>query len=194
MWKPKLSLSSCLLPVTTRAIFHVALHGMPCRTSSLGPGLGALAGCQAWASEVGEPSSAHWTTRVLPAQRNINWREYSQRSLSQSENPAPFNDQQVPGLNISCQTTIKIGIQPHRLAESLPKIIKSSQTTQNTLPDVVLPAGKTRTSLIHQNTGTSPLHKEAYIIHWTNLTHWGQKPKSTGTTNLQPATRNSQTQ
>ena len=43
-------------------------------------GLGDLAGCQAWASEVGEPSSGHWSTRDLPAHRNINQQQLSQRS------------------------------------------------------------------------------------------------------------------
>ena len=43
-------------------------------------GLGALAGCQAWASEVGELSSEHWTIRDLLAPHNINWQEISQGS------------------------------------------------------------------------------------------------------------------
>ena len=34
-------------------------------------GLGAPAGCQAWASVVGEPSSGHWSTKDLPAPFNI---------------------------------------------------------------------------------------------------------------------------
>ena len=67
-------------------------------------------------------------------------------------------------LDTSCQTTSKTGTQPHRLAERLPKII-SPQTPQNTPPDMVLPTRKTRCSLIHQNTGTSPLHQEAYTTH-----------------------------
>ena len=46
-------------------------------------GLGALAWCQAWASEVGEPSSGHWTTRDCPALCNVNQRELSQRSPPQ---------------------------------------------------------------------------------------------------------------
>ena len=46
-------------------------------------GLGALARCQAWAFEVGELSSGHWTTRDLLAPRNINRWELSQRSPSQ---------------------------------------------------------------------------------------------------------------
>ena len=35
--------------------------------------LGAPARCQGCASEVGEPSSAHWSTRDLPAPRNTKW-------------------------------------------------------------------------------------------------------------------------
>ena len=86
------------------------------------------------------------------------------------------------------------GTQLHPSAERLPKIIIRSQTPQNTLLGVVLPNRKTRSSLIHQNTGTSPLHQEAYTTHRTNLSHWGQTPKTTGTTNLQAAKRRPQTQ
>ena len=46
-------------------------------------GLGAPASCQACASEVGELSSGHGTTRDLPSPRNINQQELSQRSPSQ---------------------------------------------------------------------------------------------------------------
>ena len=91
------------------------------------------------------------------------------------------------------QTTCKRGIQPHPLAEKLPKIIISSQAPQNTPPGAVLPTRTTRSSLIHQNTGTSPHHQEAYTTHGTNLTHWGQTPKNTGTTDLQAAKRRPQT-
>ena len=42
-----------------------------------------LAGYQACASEVVEPSSGHWSTRDLPAPRNIKRRKFSQRSPSQ---------------------------------------------------------------------------------------------------------------
>ena len=52
--------------------------------------------------------------------------------------------------------TSKTGTQPHPLAERMPKIIIRSQIPQNTPPDVVLPTRKTRSSLIHQNSGTSP--------------------------------------
>ena len=55
----------------------------PCTWPCGWQGLGALAWCQAWASEVGEPSSGHWTTRDLLVPHNINWRELSQRSPSQ---------------------------------------------------------------------------------------------------------------
>ena len=143
---------------------------------------------------MGEPSSGHWSTRDLLAPRNINRRELSQRSPSQCLHSAPLNDQQAPVLDILCETTSKTGTQPHPLAERLPKIILSSQTPQNTPPDTVLPTRKTRSSLIHQNTGTSPLHQEAYTTYRTKLTHWGQTPKTTGTANLQPAKRRPQTQ
>ena len=75
------------------------------------------------------------------------------------------SNQQAPVLDTPCQTTSKTGIQPHPLAERLPKIIISPQTPQNTPPDSVLPTRKTRSSLIHQNTGTRPLHHEAYTTH-----------------------------
>ena len=52
---------------------------MPCSWQ----GLCAPAGCQAWASEVGKPSSGHSSTRDLPAPHNINRRALSQRSPSQ---------------------------------------------------------------------------------------------------------------
>ena len=64
-----------------------------------------------------------------------------------------------------CQTTSKTRTQTHPLAERLPKIIIRPQTPQNTPPDVDMPTRKTRSSLIHQNTGTSPLHQEAYTTH-----------------------------
>ena len=68
-------------------------------------------------------------------------------------------------LDTLCQTTSKTGKQPQPLAERLPKIILRSQTPQNTPTDVDLPTRKTRSSLIHQNTGTSPLYQEAYTTH-----------------------------
>ena len=46
-------------------------------------GLGVPAGCQAWASEVGELSSGHWITDTPLAPCNINQWELSQRSPSQ---------------------------------------------------------------------------------------------------------------
>ena len=58
---------------------HYFTCHMPCGWQSFG----APAGCQAWASEVGELRSGHWTTRDLLAPRNINQQELSQRSPSQ---------------------------------------------------------------------------------------------------------------
>ena len=86
----------------------------------------------------------------------------SQRSPSQCQEPALLNDQQATVLDTLHQTTSKMGTQPHPLEERLHKIIIRLQTTQKTPPDVDLPTRKTRSSLIHQNTGTSPLHQEAY--------------------------------
>ena len=53
----------------------------------------------------------------------------------------------------------------HPLTERLPKIIISSQTHQNIPLEAVLPTRKTRSSFIHQNTRTRPLHQEAYTSH-----------------------------
>ena len=129
-----------------------------------------------------------------PSSMSYQMAKISQRSLSQHQDPASLNDQQATVLDILCQTTSRTGTQHHPLAERLPKIIIRPQTQQNTPPDVDLPTRKTRSSLIHQTIGTSPLHQEAYTTHWTNLSHWGQTPKATGTTNLQPAKRRHQTQ
>ena len=59
-----------------------------------------------------------------------------------------------------CKTTSKTGTQPDPLAERLPKIIIRSQTHQNTPLDAVLPTRKPRSSIIHQNTGTSPSNRK----------------------------------
>ena len=129
-----------------------------------------------------------------PAPRIYQTVKISQRSPSQHQDPDPLNDQQATVQDTLCQTTTKTGTQPHPLAERLPKIVIRLQTPQNTPPDMDLSKRETRSSLIHQNTGTSPLHQEAYTTHWINLSHWGQTPKTTGTTNLQPAKRRPQTQ
>ena len=86
----------------------------------------------------------------------------SPRDLLLKLNPAPPNGQQAPVLDAPCKTTRKTGKQTHQLAERLPKMITSSQKPQNTPPDKALSTRKTRSSLIHQNIGTSPLHQEAY--------------------------------
>ena len=54
-------LSSCFLS------FFSPFYSEPCA----GQDLGAPARCQGCATEVGEPSSGHWSTRDLPAPRNI---------------------------------------------------------------------------------------------------------------------------
>ena len=136
---------------------------------------------------MGELSSRYWTSRDLLAPQNIKWRELSQRSQSQRSNPAPLNDQQAPVLDTLCQTTSKPGAHPHPLTERLPKII-SKQTPQSTPLDVVWPNRKTRSTLIHQNTGTSPLHQEAYTPTEPTLATTGgrhQKQKELQTCSLQ---------
>ena len=154
--------------------------------------------CSSWASGL-----CLWGGRVEfrtlvhqrpPSSTQHQTAKISQRSPPQRQDPAPLNDQQATVLNTLCQTTSKTGTQPHPLAERLPKIIISLQTSQNTPLDSALPTREKRSSLIHQNTGTSPLHQEPYTTHWTNLSHWGQTPKTTGTMNLQPAKRRAQTQ
>ena len=142
------------------------------------------------ASEVGEPSSGQWSTRDLPAPHNIKWQK-SPRDLHLNAK-TQFHSMTS---RLQCWTPYakQLARQPHSLAERLPKIIRP-QTPQNTPPDVDLPTRKTRSSLIHQNTGTSPLHQEAYTTHWTNLSHWGQTQKTMGTTNLQAVKRRPQTQ
>ena len=138
---------------------------------------GLVAGLSLWGGR------AEFSTLVHQRPPSPSWYQ-SARALPETSNsmlrPSSLNDQQDPVLDSPRQTTSKTGTQTHPLPERLPKIIISSQTPQNTPPDAVLPTRKTRSSLIHQNTGTSPLHQEAYTTHWTNLTHWGQTPKKNG--------------
>ena len=96
--------------------------------------------------------------------------------------------QDIPG-----QTTSKIGGQLHPFAGRLPKLILSSQTPQNTPPDVALPTRGTRSCPIHQNTGNILPHQEAYTSHQTNL-NWGQAPEVKGTRNEQHVKRRHQAQ
>ena len=146
-------------------------------------GLGSSTRSQAWGSGMGAPSPGLWATREFLAPGKINHQKLSQRPLSESSWDPP-NCQQLPALDALHETTNKTGTQTHPTAHRLPKVILSSQAPQNIPPDAVLTTRKTRSSLIHQNIGISPLHQEAYTTHWTNLTHWGQTSKITGTTNL----------
>ena len=131
-----------------------------------------------------------WQSQV----QDIGPPETTQLHISNNENlpeisistPRPSSTQQQASYSAGhpCETTGKTGTQAHPLADRLPKIIIRSQTPQNTPADGDLPTRKTRSSLIHQNTGISPRHQEAYTTHGTNLSHWRQTPKTTGTTNL----------
>ena len=65
----------------TASTEHLLNTGRRPQTSQ--KGLGAPVGTQACVSEVGEPSSGHWSTRDLPAPRNIKGQKLSQKSPSQ---------------------------------------------------------------------------------------------------------------
>ena len=127
-------------------------------------GLSALA----WASEVGEVNSGHWTIIDLPAPHNFNWQELAQRSPSQHKDPGPPNGPQTLVLHAPCQTTSKTGTQPHPLAERLTKIILSSQTPKNTPLDVALLTRKIQThppEHRHQSPPPGKLHKPLSQSH-----------------------------
>ena len=90
---------------------------------------------------------------------------------------APPNYQQLPELDASHQTTNKTGTQTHPSEHRLSKVILSSQTPQNTPPDMALLIRGKILSSNHQNAGTSPSHQEAYTRHWTNPTTRGREQK-----------------
>ena len=140
--------------------------------------LGSPARGRAWASGVGVLSPGCWTAREFLGPGNINWHAHSWWYPYQHQDPALLNCLQAPVLDTSCQTTSKTGTQPHLSADSLPKVLLSSQKPQNTPPDVALPFRGKRFSSTHQRAGTSPSHQEAYTGTWTNLTHQGADNKS----------------
>ena len=128
---------------------------------------------------MGEPSSENWTTGDLPAPRNINQRELSQKSLSQCKDPAPPNGQQAPVLDVQYQSTNKTRTHSYPLEDRLPNIILSSQTPQNTPPDAALPTKMTRSSPTYQNTGSSPLHRINPRRGYNNCKYLCTKHRST---------------
>ena len=73
-----------------------------------------------------------WTTREFLILGNVNQLVLSWRYPSQHQDLAPHNCPQASVLETSCQPRSKTGMQPHPLAERLPKIVLSSQTPQNT--------------------------------------------------------------
>ena len=124
---------------------------------------------QAWATGGGVTSPGHWAARERLDPGNINWCAHSWRYSSQYQELAPPNWLQAPMLDISYQTTSKIGIQPHSSAHRLPKVILSSQTPQNTRSDTALPIRR-KTQLYppehrHQSLSPEILHKPLDQIH-----------------------------
>jgi len=77
------------------------------------------------------------------------------------------------------------------LAERVPKDIPN-QDTQNKLLRLAFPFRETRSSSIHQNTGTP--NQESFTRHWPKPTHGEQTPQLRGTMTFQPADRRLQTQ
>ena len=96
--------------------------------------------------------------------------------------------------NASDQTTRKTGTQPHPSADTLPKVVLSSQLPQNTPLDMALTIRGTRPSSTHQRAGTSPCHQEACTSTWNNFMHQGWTQEARGTTILQLVERRPQTQ
>ena len=66
----------------------------------------------------------------------------------------PLNTLQAPVLNTSGQITSETGTETHSSADSLLKIVLSSQTHQKTPHDTAGSTRRTRPNSIHQNTGT----------------------------------------
>ena len=73
--------------------------------------------------------------------------------------------------NASCQTTSRVGIQPHPSTDRVPEAILSSQPLLNTILDTALSTRGTTHSPTNQWAGTIPFHQEACTSHRTNLTH-----------------------
>ena len=147
--------------------------------------LDSLARGWAWASGVGALSPGCWAAREFLGPGNIKQHTLSERYTSQHQDPAPTNCQQAPVMDTSHQTTSKTGTETNSSADRLPKVVLSSQTPQNTLPDVALPFRGKRLSSTYQSAGTSPSHQEAYRSPRINLTH--QEADNSSKRNYDPA-------
>ena len=124
----------------------------------LQPGIRAVP--QRWESQLQDTGPQDTSQlHVIPNDENLPGISISTRRPSFTQRPASLV------LDTLCQTTSKTGTQPHPLTERLLNIIIRPQTPQNTPPDVNLLTKKTRSSIIQQNTGTSPLHQEAYTTN-----------------------------
>ena len=130
--------------------------------------------------------------REFPAPRNINWCELVWRSPSQTKT---WLNQTAPRLQCSTPHTkqpVRQGMQPHLIADRLPKVILSLQTPQSLPPDTALLIRDSRLNSIHQST-VPPIRKPTQGLGPASPTR-GQTLEERGTRILPPAKRKSQTQ
>ena len=84
---------------------------------------------------------------------------------------APPNNIQDHSTEHFNQTTNKTGTQAQPSADRQPTDTPKYITSHSSVHQK-----EKKLTFSHQNTGKSPLHHEAYTSHWTNLTHWAQRP------------------
>ena len=141
---------------------------------------------QAW---VGRPRWRLWLTRELLTSGKINRWEPSQRPPFKHQNQVHLKTNKPQFPDAPCQSFNKTETQPCTLEDRLPKAMPNAQTPQNSLLDKGLCFKGTRSSSIHQNTGTRPSKQETCTRHWPNFTSRGKTSQLTGTKTFQPADR-----
>ena len=109
-----------------------------------------------------------------------------------STDRAPPKSQQGPVWDAPYQSFSKTGAQLCTSTGSLSKSTLNPQILQNTLLDTALTSRETRSSSIHQNTGTSLWDQLG--PSWSQPTPGGQTPQLRGAATFQPAERKPQTQ
>ena len=89
-------------------------------------------------------------------------------------------------LDTSHQTINKIGTQTHPSEHRLPKVILSSQTPQNTPPDMALLIRGKRLNSTHPERRNQSLLSGSLYKTLEKPHHWGHRTEARGTTTLQP--------